>query len=320
MNYKSTQGVSGFTLVELLVTMLLSIVVLAGIGLTYFSQQRSYMVQSQVVPAQQNLRAGLHMISWDARMAGFGFTSGRISFYDGSGTDFAFALEIFNTNPDRVDIIYADANITTSITNPMPSSSAELNVASTDGFGVGDLVIITDGDNASLLEITTVQDVALKLQHNAGGTINPPGGHNIFPAPDGYNTGAKIYKIRYLSYDVDNSDPAHPEMRVDFDGPLGSQVYMPIAENVEDLQAVYIFADGGEAATYDNADGDSTNDSNDIRSIRITVAARTDRGLPGPGSNRPAIEDHAAGGTDQYKRRMLTSLTKVRNLGLKIYG
>ncbi|MEA1866845.1 MAG: PilW family protein, partial [Thermodesulfobacteriota bacterium] len=67
----------------------------------------------------------------------------------------------------------------------------------------------------------------------------------------------------------------------------------------------------------DENDGDDTNDYDDIRSIRITILARTDRPDPDFNGQRPAIEDHAADDDpDHYRRRLLTTLIKVRNLGL----
>jgi len=61
----------GFTLVELMVAMLLLGVAMAAIYSSYFSQQKSYVVQTQVVAMQQNLRAAMHMMASDIRMAGY---------------------------------------------------------------------------------------------------------------------------------------------------------------------------------------------------------------------------------------------------------
>ncbi len=105
-------------------------------------------------------------------------------------------------------------------------------------------------------------------------------------------------------------------MRLNSDGPLGGGGYQPLAENIEDLQVFIIFTDGDEANTYDDTDVDNTNDYDDIRSIRISILARTDRPDPDFNGQRPAIEDHAGGAPDHYRRRLLSTLIKVRNLGL----
>jgi type IV pilus assembly protein PilW len=60
----------GFTLVEILVAIAISGVVMAGIYSAYYTQQRSYEVQEQLVTVQQNLRAAMYFMEREIRMAG----------------------------------------------------------------------------------------------------------------------------------------------------------------------------------------------------------------------------------------------------------
>jgi type IV pilus assembly protein PilW len=60
----------GFTLVEILVAVAISGVVMAGIYSAYYTQQRSYEVQEQLVAVQQNLRAAMYFMEREIRMAG----------------------------------------------------------------------------------------------------------------------------------------------------------------------------------------------------------------------------------------------------------
>jgi type IV pilus assembly protein PilW len=60
----------GFTLIELLVAITIGVVVIAGISMSFRSQQRSYLVQEQVATMQQNLRAAMYHIEREIRMAG----------------------------------------------------------------------------------------------------------------------------------------------------------------------------------------------------------------------------------------------------------
>ena len=61
----------GFTLVELLVAMALLGIAMTAIYSSYFSQQRAYVVQTQVAAMQQNLRTAMHLMTSDIRMAGY---------------------------------------------------------------------------------------------------------------------------------------------------------------------------------------------------------------------------------------------------------
>jgi type IV pilus assembly protein PilW len=61
----------GFTLLELLIAMALSVILMAAVYSTYYSQQKSYLVQEQLAAMQQNLRAAMFYMERDIRMAGY---------------------------------------------------------------------------------------------------------------------------------------------------------------------------------------------------------------------------------------------------------
>ena len=67
---KGLSNTDGFTLIELLVAMVLSVIIMAGIYSTYYSQQKSYLVQEQVAAMQQNLRAAMFYMEREIRQAG----------------------------------------------------------------------------------------------------------------------------------------------------------------------------------------------------------------------------------------------------------
>lgn len=62
---------AGFTMVELLVTLFIVSFALGAIGSIFFSQDRIHKAQDQVATMQQNLRAVMHMMAKEIRMAGF---------------------------------------------------------------------------------------------------------------------------------------------------------------------------------------------------------------------------------------------------------
>lgn len=66
----------GFTLIELMIAMAISLIVMAGIYSAYRSQQRSHDIQIQVAAMQQNLRAAMFYMEREIRMAGCDPTAG----------------------------------------------------------------------------------------------------------------------------------------------------------------------------------------------------------------------------------------------------
>ena len=102
MKRKSNQ--QGFTLIETMIAVTISVIITSAIYQIFHSQQRSYLLQNQVAEMQQNLRAGVYMMAREIRSAGYDpEQTGRFGFV----TDFAA--------PDAVlspDINYAtDSNI-----------------------------------------------------------------------------------------------------------------------------------------------------------------------------------------------------------------
>ena len=67
---KRFRNPKGFTIVELLIAMAMSTIAMTAIYSTYQSQQKTYIVETQVAAMQQNLRAAMFFMERDLRMAG----------------------------------------------------------------------------------------------------------------------------------------------------------------------------------------------------------------------------------------------------------
>ncbi len=65
----------GYTLVELMLTVLISGFLASAVYAAYVSQQRTYLAQEQVAEVQQNIRAAVDLMVREIRMAGYDPTS-----------------------------------------------------------------------------------------------------------------------------------------------------------------------------------------------------------------------------------------------------
>ena len=61
----------GVTLIELLVTLVICTIVVAGIYRVFIAQSKAYSVQDQVAEVQQTVRGAMEILLRDLRMAGF---------------------------------------------------------------------------------------------------------------------------------------------------------------------------------------------------------------------------------------------------------
>jgi prepilin-type N-terminal cleavage/methylation domain-containing protein len=71
MNPKLAADKKGVTLIELLVALVISGVVIAGIYRVFTAQTRAYTVQEQAVDVQQNIRSVMEIMLRDIRMSGY---------------------------------------------------------------------------------------------------------------------------------------------------------------------------------------------------------------------------------------------------------
>ena len=113
------QNENGFTLVELLVAMAISVIVMASIGYVYYTQQKSYVAQEQISAMQQNLRAAMYYMEREIRMAGFDPTqSDTPGIQTASPNTMRFTLDITDdtdTGPPDGDTGDANEDITYSL-------------------------------------------------------------------------------------------------------------------------------------------------------------------------------------------------------------
>jgi type IV pilus assembly protein PilW len=72
----------GFTMIELMVTMGIASILLAGIYAAYSAQVRSHVTQQAVLDIQQNLRSAIYYVQRSVRMAGYGAPAGFVDNFD----------------------------------------------------------------------------------------------------------------------------------------------------------------------------------------------------------------------------------------------
>ena len=62
---------SGFTMIELLISMAIGLVIVTALTSTFVTQRQSYDIQQQITAAVQTARAAMDMMSRELRLAGY---------------------------------------------------------------------------------------------------------------------------------------------------------------------------------------------------------------------------------------------------------
>lgn len=196
----------GFTLVELLVALAISGVVMAGIYSSFYSQQKSYVAQEQIVAMQQNLRAAIYIIEQEIRMAGCDPNgTAQAGIQSISNNTINFTLDITNTagtgDPDG-DCDDANEDITYSLYTAdgiqklgRKSTSAANNQPVAENIDALDFVYL-DANGTPTATLASIRSVQITLVARTGRgdpgytnnepfyNQNPDGQELIYTAPN----------------------------------------------------------------------------------------------------------------------------------------
>lgn len=357
LHFKRRQ-IRGFSLVELMVGMTIGLFVVLIImqSFTVFEAQKRTTTGSS--DAQSSGTMALTQLEQEIRNSGAGFNGNSAfscntiySYYDdGAGnttTNTAFTgllapVTIIDGGATGSDTLIVRrgtdflGSIPVTITSAMPNTSAELNVSSTQGFVVPSKIMISQGGNCTVMEITQVQDAALKLQHNPGGSAatwnpspafyNSPNPGYTWPGaaggPANYTTGAEIINVGELvvkTYSVN----AQSLQVVDSSTNLPISATYTLVRDIVKLKAEYGVSTGVGIQPVNNwvtatAPWDVLDSSEikRIKAIRITLVARSSKKEIGivTASAPAGFDVSSLPDWQNYRYRVYTTIIPIRNI------
>jgi prepilin-type N-terminal cleavage/methylation domain-containing protein len=283
MNQNFFKKSKGVTLIELLIALVISAILIAGIYRTFIHQQKTYATQEQVADMQQNVRVAINRVMKEIRMAGFGNIQAilPVTFLGGART--------YNdvVNPDlpvagALTIVSGIGGSATLSAQPGdlvgggPLASNQIKVSALGEFDTNNKRYISIGglESHSITAID-VPNRVLTLNSDVNNVYNTTG-------------STLVYAIRAISYRIAPDAFGKPILRRDENTGGGFQ---PMADNIESIE-------------FRNPDGSIPLNPNSL-SMQVAVTARTDRVDP---------ELQKVG--DGYRRRQFTSFILQRNRGL----
>ncbi len=295
----------GFTLIELMVSLVIMTVISAQLLLVFQGQKRAYMTNERILDAQEDARLVMDLLTTEARMGAFmvprsaGFAS-----IDGgvAGSDVfcvSDATEIADVTLNNASQPFDRARplgpmVAGGTTLFLQPGHLDIDSDGTDDFTAGQSIIIGDGTNSFCARITVVDPATDRIDIAA-------------PLPNPYGTGARI--VPALMYQVGGGVGGLGLLR---NGLL-------LSSEVEDLQiefGVDVNADNVITVPAEFPINDLTGfDASRILRTRITVTARTSQPDPQFNGAFPAAANRGAGPADNFRRRRFISSSRPRNLG-----
>ena len=160
---RSLRSVAGLSLVELLVSMVIALVVLAGVIQSFVASKQSFIQESEVAYIQENARFAVDLISRDIRQAGSWGCSGSgnmanafdgdldslvkstaIEGFEGGVSTLPAYLTNADTNTDALIVRYGDTNNAQTVDQHTTPSAIVL--ASSAAYSVGEIMVLSDAN------------------------------------------------------------------------------------------------------------------------------------------------------------------------------
>jgi len=293
----------GFTLTELMVSMVIAAFVVMGALLIFSTLNRAFVSSSRKVDIQEDARLALELLVSDARMSGFLVPAmGGMGSVDGG----AAAADVFCASDPTVisdaAITSATSHLSTaSVTAPVGASDSDVTLSpgsmDIDGdgnvdFAVNRGIIISDGDDTHCARITGVNasQVDFTPATPSGFLASLPRARAV-PAVVYEQNGLQLLRNGVvLSNEVED---LQVEFGLDLDG-----------DDVIELGA-------GEFPIHDL----TGNDSSLLRRVQLSVVTRTS--MPDPdqaGAGRQATANRTGAPPDGFGRRRYVVSVMPRNL------
>jgi prepilin-type N-terminal cleavage/methylation domain-containing protein len=315
MTERRAQG--GFTLVELMVSLVIFTFAIAGVLSVAVAMTRAYREQRRVIAMENAARAPLDFVVDALRQASPGVSSGTIK--DANDCSFSGGAIQFvdrDTDPDDLIVVYGSGGVVSTTHSAFTSTSATIAIPSAHvgQFAIGDYVLVSNTSEGTLVRVTGVGAASLSVNVTCT-TAFPVGG---------YPAGSLLVRAQRAKFTIETLDGI-PTLTIHANGATAGE---PVAEGVEDLQvAIGIDAnnddtltDGGLGSTTDEWTGNASGDvlpAGAIRAVQVALVARDTKELSGVASfYEPADALNHSGSTtaDHYRRRMLSSTVEIRNL------
>ncbi len=330
---------AGFSLIEVLVAIALTIIVLYAVYSMLTLGQTGFRRENEVAMMQMSTRAGMQRMSRELSMAGYRTPPMSATLWNDGGGD----------NPDEITIIYADPDVP--LARPLPcgttgqgsgggggpcgtigqSSTLFIDPDSFDPAPVDPETAYQEGMVLMAIEtedcngdgqpgifpfeltqppiLTTASGKpTLRLNHNPGNAstdLNEPGGFNRQVQED----CALIGRFRVISYRVSGPPPVGNPTLERRDLSEGSG-WLAVAHNVENLQIQYGV---GDSQVLLDVPPQTPNDDPQtwINRVSLSLTGRTES------TNLRGASEGVFDPADTYVRKTLTSMVTLRNVVLE---
>ena len=256
-NHRVCRRQRGVTLIELMISLLLGLMLTAGMIQVFGSNRQTYEFTQGLSRIQENARFALDHMAYNTRMAGYSGCLSDVNVYNNLTTptdfrdDLQNGLQGHNANGTAVGQAF-----TAAATDPAPSSdvnawtpalpaqlnnrvipgsdvlvvrgvggtphplvspfnnSAQLFVADPHDFVLGEILVVTDCQKASIFQLTGVTGTGfgVNLVHSNNNTYSPGNASPTWGPEQDYGLGAEVARLQTFAFYIGRGANNRPSL------------------------------------------------------------------------------------------------------------
>jgi type IV pilus assembly protein PilW len=304
----SSQRLRGFSLVELMVAMTLSLILLAGILSVVYSSKVTYRESERIARLQESGRTAVELMLRDIRAGGFRGCTRNVPFtttlesstdllwnfatmmtgfdYSGDGTD------ADDWTPARPDVAGdalpgSDVIVVRTVRPNLPAFTTNAAIVSTtdpitvtrqaaDTLPVGRTVVISDCNAAAVFAVSAFEGsgTTATLHHETGITGVGPGNSTADIGFE-YQPGAQVVPVDTVVYYIAESDTVRDVVNPSLWRVIGSDDPQELIEGVEALQVEYGVDTDGDRIVNEYLDASAVTNWDNVMSVSFAVLIRS---------------------------------------------
>lgn len=339
----------GFTIVELMVAMVISLLLLGGVVAIFTSSKGTYERLERLSRTQENGRFALDAIVRDIRSAGYmgcsrpatwqntlagpttltwNFQEAILGYNFQSGTTWSPGLPAGFTNISTGALNGSDALVlrvpmalnssaTLRLTDKMTSTSSTMSIAAvpsgaTPALKVDDVVMLADCHARAVFQITSYDPATGVIDHAAGGSGTP--GNTTADLLHAFEANSQLVPVRTVAYYIATSAGRTGLWRI-----AGNGAPEELVEGVERMELRFGVDTTGDrvADTYSTADAVGANWPNVISvSLALLVRSPDEYGTERDAATYTLLDKTYTAPSDRHVRQVFVTTATLRNRAL----
>lgn len=337
----------GFSVIELMVAVAISLLLLSGIVAIFVSSKSSYETNERFSRIQENGRFALDAVMTDVRSSGFvgcarqpnylstslnnqttlqwNFLAGSVAGFEATGTDtWSPAMDASIAGPlSGSDVLVVRVPVRERVASPltadMGTSSGTLQVAPGSGWTAGDIALAYSCEAISVFQVTGFTSGGV-ISHDINSGAAPQNANNNLSYTYRQHV-TRVVPVETIVYFVapstrvaDAIDPA-PAGTTSLWRRRGLAAVEELVEGIEQIQIQYGVDTNGDVIVDEYRTADAVSDWNDVISVGVAMLVRSleEYGTETDARTYTLLDVDVAAPADRRMREVFTATASIRN-------